>query len=196
MTIDKAAMRELSLYIENEGRLYNQTKSIVANLDKKVRAGKYDGRLAPKLWLYLVDAGAVMYVQTVEGKRRADDARVARQHFPTELRRALAEEMAREYEKEARTRGLTIDDDRHLCHSCAQHEVKDMKEEGQHLRSEAHASFKGKRAQLHPGTDWWMRGARYGEVVGVTGNLYKIKLDATGKVVKVKPTDVYQFFDK
>lgn len=190
---DETSKRELALYIENSSRLYNQTKSIVANLDRKVKAGKYDSRLSPKLWRYLVDEGAKAYTREYGSRLGTKEAS---RLFPTGVRMALAEDMAREYEADARTRGLTIDDDRHLCHSCAQHEAKDMKEEGQHLRAEAHGSFKGKRAQLHPGTDWWMRGARYGEVVGVTGNLYKIKLDATGKVVKVKPTDVYQFFDK
>lgn len=187
---DETSKRELALYIEHSAKLYNHTKSIVANLDRKVKAGKYDGRLSPKLWRYLVDEGAKAYAR--EFATIGEASRL----FPTGVRMALAEDMAREYEKDARTRGLTIDDERHLCHSCAQHEVKDIEARGQHLRANAHASFTGKRAQLHPGTDLWIRGARYGEVVGVTGNLYKIKLDTTGKVVKVKPTDVYQFFDK
>lgn len=115
---DSDAVRELGLYIENDSTLYRQTTSIIKNLDAKVKKGKYDGRLAPKLWRYLVDEGAKKYARDFGG----DSARM----FPGSVRNKLAEEMAREYEKEARTRGLTIDDDRHLCHACAMHEVADM----------------------------------------------------------------------
>lgn len=43
----------------------------------------------------------------------------------------------------------------------------------------------GDRVQLHPATDLWMRGARYGEVVKVTNKSYHVRLDATGKVVRL-----------
>ena len=39
----------------------------------------------------------------------------------------------------------------------------------------------GDRIELHPGTDLWMRGARYGEVVGLSltkDDRVRIKLDA------------------
>lgn len=124
---DRAAITELGLYIENEGKLQPQFKSIITNLDRKVKAGKYDGKLAPKLWLYLVDNAAVMY------QGRGGTAQEARRQFPTAVRKVIAERLAREYEDEARERGLHIHDDRHLCTACAAHEVKDITDQGERL---------------------------------------------------------------
>ena len=46
----------------------------------------------------------------------------------------------------------------------------------------------GDRVEMHPGTDLWMRGARYGDVVRVlrNGNL-KVKLDRLDRLVTVSP---------
>lgn len=45
----------------------------------------------------------------------------------------------------------------------------------------------GDRVQLHPGTDRWMMGDRYGEIVGVanreSGLVYRVKLDKSGKTL-------------
>lgn len=43
----------------------------------------------------------------------------------------------------------------------------------------------GTRVQLHPATDLWMRGARFGEVIAVGRTTAKIMLDS-GKIVRVK----------
>lgn len=66
----------------------------------------------------------------------------------------------------------------------------------------------GDRVQLHPATDHWMRGDRYGTIVGVkrvydpepellrrapnrvTG--YRVKLDKSGKIVRVHPDNVLE----
>jgi hypothetical protein len=62
-TVDQDAARELELYAENEYKLYNQKKSIVSNLIKKHKKGKYDAKLAPKLWGYWVEAAAKLYAK-------------------------------------------------------------------------------------------------------------------------------------
>lgn len=62
---------------------------------------------------------------------------------------------------------------------------------------------KGDRVELHAATDHWMRGDRYGEVVGKArsrlyvnkGNYesvrpYLVKLDKSGKVVRVHPENL------
>lgn len=44
----------------------------------------------------------------------------------------------------------------------------------------------GDRVELHPGTDLWMRGARYGSVVGMSltpDDRVRVKVDATGRTV-------------
>jgi hypothetical protein len=44
----------------------------------------------------------------------------------------------------------------------------------------------GKRIELHPGTDLWMRGARFGTVLSITPKgLYRVKLDKWPKVIAV-----------
>ena len=48
------------------------------------------------------------------------------------------------------------------------------------------------RVQLHPATDLWMRGARYGEVVKLGTKYAHIKLDATGKIVHISPDNLIE----
>ncbi len=44
----------------------------------------------------------------------------------------------------------------------------------------------GDRVQLHPATDLWMRGARYGTIEKL-GRLYvHVRLDATGRIARVR----------
>lgn len=61
---DKDAARELELYIDNDGQLYNQQYlPILKNLSKKMAKGKYDIKLAVKLWTYMADSGAKKYAK-------------------------------------------------------------------------------------------------------------------------------------
>lgn len=45
----------------------------------------------------------------------------------------------------------------------------------------------GQRIELHPSTDLWMRGARYGNIVGVCRHpsFFNVKLDKLAKIVRV-----------
>ena len=53
----------------------------------------------------------------------------------------------------------------------------------------------GDRVQLYSGMDWWMRGARFGEVVGFgfhriepSGHrlpMLKVRLDANGRTIRI-----------
>ena len=60
---DTQAANELDLYAENTSELYNQKKSILANIQRRLKKGTYDHSLAPKLWMYWVDAAAKRYVK-------------------------------------------------------------------------------------------------------------------------------------
>jgi len=45
----------------------------------------------------------------------------------------------------------------------------------------------GDRVELHPGTDLWMRGARYGDVVGLSltpNDRVRVKIDRTGRTIR------------
>jgi hypothetical protein len=59
--VDEVAVGELELYAENTSELYNQKKSILANIQRRIKNGTYNHALAPKLWQYWVDAAAKRY---------------------------------------------------------------------------------------------------------------------------------------
>lgn len=64
MADDWTYVKEIMLSIENDGQLYrSQFMPIIKNIQKKIKAGKYDHKLAPKLWGYLVDNGLKMYAK-------------------------------------------------------------------------------------------------------------------------------------
>jgi hypothetical protein len=90
--VDEHAARNLKLYIENTYELYNQKKSILANLKKRVDKGTYDPVLAAKLWLYWVDAGAKLYVKQMgdgvfnKSTREHVAAELAKTYNPARLR--------------------------------------------------------------------------------------------------------------
>jgi hypothetical protein len=48
----------------------------------------------------------------------------------------------------------------------------------------------GNRVQLHPASDRWMRGDRYGTVVHVGRKLVHIKMDVSQQVAKMHPNNV------
>jgi hypothetical protein len=50
----------------------------------------------------------------------------------------------------------------------------------------------GKRVQLHPATDRWMRGDRYGTVVrkGRKPGTYRVKMDRSGKTILVHERNI------
>lgn len=52
------------------------------------------------------------------------------------------------------------------------------------------AYWLGMRVQLHPGTDAWMRGDRYGDVVKVGRTFLHVKMDRSGVTRRVSPANV------
>ncbi len=48
----------------------------------------------------------------------------------------------------------------------------------------------GERVQLHPATDRWLQGDRYGEVTRIGRKLIHVKLDKSGQVRKFHPFNV------
>lgn len=60
-TFNADNVRELELYADNASELYEQKKSIIKNLARKIERKVYNPKLAPKLWRYWVDRAAKMY---------------------------------------------------------------------------------------------------------------------------------------
>lgn len=87
--VDKVTLRELLIFMDNERSIYNQKISILLNLARKMKSGKYSPRLAPKLWEYWVESGAKSYAR--QFSTPADWSRI----FPPALRRFAARAIAR-----------------------------------------------------------------------------------------------------
>lgn len=49
----------------------------------------------------------------------------------------------------------------------------------------------GVRVELHPGTDAWMRGDRFGDVVKARRKLLYVRMDRSGRTLKVSPRNVF-----
>ena len=60
---DIPAMTDLMLFMENESKLVRQKESIIENIKRKIKSGRYDHSLAPKLWSYWVTEGAREYIR-------------------------------------------------------------------------------------------------------------------------------------
>ena len=90
MAQDPTAMREIELYIENDGDLYRQQfMPIIQNIQRKMKSGKYDHSLSPKLWGYLVENGMKKY-----GKEFGDRWNTL---LSTKDRKILAQKLADAY---------------------------------------------------------------------------------------------------
>lgn len=48
----------------------------------------------------------------------------------------------------------------------------------------------GDRVQLHPATNLWMQGDRYGEVVKIRRGKVTLKMDRSGRVIRAFPHDI------
>lgn len=54
----------------------------------------------------------------------------------------------------------------------------------------------GTRVQLHPATDAWMRGDRYGEIVKAGPRLYHVLMDTSGRTRKIHPSLIGEVIEK
>jgi len=96
--LDRHAIQELKLYIENDRDLYRQQiVPIIKNIQRRMKKGTYDHLKAPKLWMYLVDNGAKKYVKEFGGDVKSQ--------FPKDVRHSVAVEFANEYRAEIEAQG-------------------------------------------------------------------------------------------
>jgi hypothetical protein len=88
-------VRELQLYIENDGDLYRrQYTPILKNLATKKGQQRYDSTLTVKLFMYLVDEGAKKYA------KEFDDARNWNTMFDKATRTEVAKALVQAFEDE------------------------------------------------------------------------------------------------
>lgn len=48
----------------------------------------------------------------------------------------------------------------------------------------------GQRVQMHPATDAWMQGDRYGQVTGIGRAYVHVLMDRSGRTLKVRPKNL------
>lgn len=53
----------------------------------------------------------------------------------------------------------------------------------------------GRRAQLAPHTDAWMRGDRYGDIVGATKTHLRVKMDKSGRTLRIARSNIADIFE-
>ena len=93
---DTHAAAELKLYIDNDGDLYRRsTTGILKSLATKKARGEYKHDLAVKAFEHLVEAGARKYANEFE-----PTLRVWHQIFDKATRKAVAEELTKDFEGE------------------------------------------------------------------------------------------------
>ena len=74
--------RELYLYTDNDGQLYQQRREpIQKNLMKKIEKGQYNSKLAVKGFMYLADAGSKKYGKDFGHTFSVSDRKQAAQAF-------------------------------------------------------------------------------------------------------------------
>lgn len=87
---DADAVRELVLYADNDGDLYQQSAvPIMKNLTRKWRKGVYDSELAAKLWLYHATRAAKNYAQEFGYAFSVQDRKDAAKEFEENWRAEL-----------------------------------------------------------------------------------------------------------
>lgn len=102
--VDEHAVRELSLYIENDSDIYRQhTMPVFKNLSRKWRRGTFDASKAPKAFSYVVEAGAKKYHKEFGGGGSWHHT------FPKPVRDTVAQAMAAEFVQEAELGNLYDD---------------------------------------------------------------------------------------
>jgi hypothetical protein len=177
----QAVAAELKLFTENDGDIYRQqTTSILKNLAAKKASGKYDHDRAVDLFMHLAETGAQKYVREFGGQgERASWYGM----FPKDIRRIVATEWRDEFEAEYANGAYDNLLPKKYQSGSALH-AAEMK------RLATMDFYKGERVSMHPATDAFMMGDRYGDVVKIGKSKIHVKMDRSGKTRLVDPKNL------
>lgn len=92
---DAEVAYDLVLWIENDPKVYRKLVNIVKNIQKKMKAGKYNHLLAPKLWMGLVDDGVKSYT-----KEMGITSKEANETFTKKIKLSVSNTLADKYKTE------------------------------------------------------------------------------------------------
>lgn len=90
-SFDEHDKEELDLYVENTFELYERKVAIISKMKRLIEADRYKPSAAVERWVVWLKAGAARYQKEI-GPRR----------FSQALIRSLAEDFAKQYEREIR----------------------------------------------------------------------------------------------
>jgi len=177
----QALASELKLFTENDEDIYRQqTTSILKNLATKMASGKYDHDRAVDLFMYLAESGAKKYAREFGGPRAP-----WHEMFPKDVRQIAAAEWRDEFEAEYPNGTY----DNMLPKKYQGGDVA-KRQAAQASRLATGAFLKGQRVQMGAHTDAFMMGDRYGDVVKIGQKLVHVKMDRSGKIRKVSPSNL------
>ena len=196
----QAVAAELKLFTENDGDIYRQqTTSILKNLAAKKASGRYDHDRAVDLFMHLAETGAQKYLREFGGLDVGSHlTRLTHstwhELFPKDIRRIVATEWRDEFEAEYANgayetllpkkyqgllgRGHLASLPRTALHTALTAKLAGL---GFHL---------GERVSMHPATDAFMMGDRYGQVVKIGKSKIHVKMDRSRKTRLVLPRNL------
>jgi hypothetical protein len=167
---------ELKVFTENEGDIYRQqTSMILKNLATKKASGKYNHDRAVDMFMYLAETGAKKYTREYGGPGAS-----WHEMFPKDVRRIVASEWRNEFEVEYASGAY----DNLL--------PKKYQPRSDHRATETKklatmGFYKGERVSMHPATDAFMMGDRYGTVAKIGKSKIHVKMDKSGRTRLVLP---------
>jgi hypothetical protein len=178
---EQGLANELKLFTENDGDIYRQQiQPILKNLATKAAKGIYRHDLGAKLFMYLTETGAKKYAQEFGGLGAA-----WHELFPIAIRRIVADEWATEFEAEYKNGSYDS-----MLPKKYQASNVEKSQKAQEARLAAMGWYVGQRVSMHPATDAFMMGDRYGNVVKVGKTKIHVKMDRSGKTRLVLPKNL------
>src|SRR5271157_4154621 len=172
----QAVAAELKLFTENDGDIYRQqTSMILKNLATKKASGKYDHDKAVDMFMHLAETGAQKYAREFGGPGTS-----WHEMFPKDIRRIVATEWRNEFEAEHANGAYDNLLPKKYQPGPARHAAETK-------RLAAMGFYKGERVSMHPATDAFMMGDRYGTVAKVGKSKIHVKMDRSGKTRLVLP---------
>lgn len=179
----QALASELKLFTENDGDIYrSQTTSILKNLATKMASGKYDHDKAAALFMYLAESGAKKYAREFGGPGAEKGWH---EMFPIDVRRIAAAEWRDEFEAEYPNGSYD-----NMLPKKYQGGAAGKRQAAQAKRLAVNAFLVGQRVQMHPATDAFMMGDRYGDVVKIGREKVHVIMDRSRKIRKVSPRNL------
>jgi hypothetical protein len=189
----EAVAEELKLFTENDGDIYRQqTTSILRALATKKASGKYDREKAVDLFMYLTETGAKKYAKEFSGPGTTWHGM-----FPRDVRRLVAmgwrDEFEAEYANGAYDSMLPKKYQGLLGSKKLPSGPKTTKAKSGNTTP---LGFRvGERVSMHPATDAFMMGDRYGEVSRIGKQFVHVRMDRSGGTRKVSPGNLEHVSD-